>query len=138
MAESATTTETAAPPPAEKGQSHLYLVDGSGYIFRAYHALPPLTRKRDKLPVGAVVGFANMLNKLLEDHFVTGEGTHIAVIFDKGSESFRNDIYDQYKANRAETPEDLAPQFAYIRDATRAFNVPVVEEAGFEFKGAVG
>ena len=110
----------------------VYLIDGSGYIFRAYHALPPLTRKRDKLPVGAVVGFANMLNKLLEDHFVTGEGTHIAVIFDKGSESFRNDIYDQYKANRAETPEDLAPQFAYIREATRAFNVPVVEEAGFE------
>ena len=82
----------------------VYLIDGSGYIFRAYHALPPLTRKRDKLPVGAVVGFANMLNKLLEDHFVTGEGTNIAVIFDKGSESFRNDIYDQYKANRAETP----------------------------------
>ncbi|MEQ8246630.1 MAG: DNA polymerase I [Alphaproteobacteria bacterium] len=127
---------TAAQKPAKKSdpanRRRVYLIDGSGYIFRAYHALPPLTRKRDKLPVGAVVGFANMLNKLLEDHFVTGEGTHIAVIFDKGAESFRNDIYDQYKANRAETPEDLAPQFAYIREATRAFNVPVVEEAGFE------
>ena len=127
---------TAAQKPAVKSdpanRRRVYLIDGSGYIFRAYHALPPLTRKRDKLPVGAVVGFANMLNKLLEDHFVTGEGTHIAVIFDKGSESFRNEIYDQYKANRDETPADLAPQFAYIREATRAFNVSVVEEAGFE------
>jgi DNA polymerase-1 len=118
------------PAPAKKPV--VYLIDGSGYIFRAYHALPPLTRKRDNLPVGAVVGFANMLNKLLEDHFVTGEGTHIAVIFDKGEVTFRNEIYDDYKANREETPDDLAPQFGYIREATRAFNVPVVEQEGFE------
>ena len=125
-----------APSPKPKAdpaaRRRVYLIDGSGYIFRAYHALPPLTRKRDKLPVGAVVGFANMLNKLLEDHFVSGDGTHIAVVFDKGSESFRNDIFEDYKANRDETPDDLAPQFAYIREATRAFNVPVVEEEGFE------
>ena len=123
---------TAAKKPEANARRRVYLIDGSGYIFRAYHALPPLTRKRDKLPVGAVVGFANMLNKLLEDHFVSGEGTHIAVVFDKGADSFRNDIFEDYKANRDETPDDLAPQFAYIREATRAFNVPVVEEEGFE------
>ena len=117
-------------PAVPRGR--LYLIDGSGYIFRAYHALPPLTRKRDGLPIGAVYGFSNMLNKLLEDHFTSTDATHIAVIFDKGSITFRNDIYDAYKANRDETPEDLIPQFEHIRHATRAFNVPVVEMEGFE------
>ncbi|MBM3502359.1 MAG: DNA polymerase I [Alphaproteobacteria bacterium] len=110
----------------------IYLVDGSGYVYRAYHALPPLTRKRDGMPVGAVVGFCNMLNKLIEDHFGNGDGTHIAVIFDKGEVTFRNDIYKEYKANRDETPDDLIPQFKPIRDATRAFNIASIEQAGFE------
>jgi len=113
-------------------RGRLYLIDGSGYIFRAYHALPPLTRKKDGLPTGAVYGFSNMLNKLLEDHFSGSDASHIAVIFDKGSVTFRNAIYNAYKANRDETPEDLVPQFTHIRHATRAFNVPVVEMEGFE------
>jgi DNA polymerase-1 len=117
---------------AARQRKTVYLVDGSGYIYRAYHALPPLTRKRDGLPVGAVVGFCNMLNKLLEDHFANGEGTHIAVIFDKGEITFRNEIYKDYKANRDETPDDLAPQFKPIREATRAFNIAAIEREGFE------
>ena len=111
---------------------HLYLIDGSGYIFRAYHALPPLTRKRDGLPVGAVSGFCNMLYKLIEDTKSGETVTHIAVIFDSSRQTFRNEIYPAYKANRSETPEDLIPQFSFIRDAVRAFNVVSVEQPGFE------
>ncbi len=107
-------------------------MDGSGYIFRAYHALPPLTRKSDGLPVGAVAGFCNMLYKLIEDTKDEFEPTHLAVIFDASSKTFRNDIYPEYKANRAEPPEDLRPQFALVRDATRAFGVPSIEMLGYE------
>ena len=114
--------------------SHLYLVDGSGFIFRAFHALPPLTRKSDGLPVGAVSGFCNMLWKMVADAEgdVEGAATHMAVIFDASSKTFRNDIYDQYKANRSETPEDLIPQFPIIRDAVRAFSIPSIEMEGYE------
>ncbi|HEY4344311.1 MAG TPA: DNA polymerase I [Parvibaculum sp.] len=111
---------------------HLFLVDGSGYIFRAYHALPPLTRKSDGLPVGAVSGFCNMLYKLIEDTKDEFEPTHLAVIFDASSKTFRNDIYPLYKAQRPEPPEDLRPQFALVRDAVRAFTVPCVEMIGYE------
>ncbi|MEX0839034.1 MAG: DNA polymerase I [Parvibaculum sp.] len=115
-----------------KKGDHLFLVDGSGYIFRAYHALPPLTRKSDGLPVGAVAGFCNMLYKLIEDTRDEFEPTHLAVIFDASSKTFRNDIYPAYKANRLEPPEDLKPQFALVRDATRAFGVPSIEMLGYE------
>src|SRR5580700_3464690 len=117
--------------PVKKGD-HLYLIDGSGYLFRAYHALPPLSRKSDGLPTGAVSGYCNMLWKLLEDMRGGEKPTHLAVIFDAGKHTFRNDIYPQYKANRPEPPEDLIPQFPLVRDATRAFGVACVEEAGFE------
>jgi DNA polymerase I len=113
----------------------LFLVDGSGYIFRAYHALPPLTRKSDGLPVGAVSGFCNMLWKLVSDARDTSVGvtpTHFAVIFDYSSKTFRNDLYPEYKANRSAPPEDLVPQFAVIREATRAFDLPCIEMEGFE------
>jgi len=118
-----------------KKGDHLFLVDGSGYIFRAYHALPPLTRKTDGLPVGAVSGFCNMLWKLLKDARNTDVGvvpTHFAVIFDYSSKTFRNEIYPEYKANRTAPPEDLIPQFGLIRQATRAFNLPCIEKEGFE------
>ncbi len=111
------------------------MVDGSGYIFRAYYALPPLKRKKDGLPVGAVAGFCNMLWKLLCDARNTATGvvpTHFAVIFDYSSDTFRKQIYPQYKANREIPPEDLIPQFALIRQATKAFNLPCIEEEGFE------
>ena len=111
--------------------SHVYLIDGSGYIFRAYHALPPLTRS-DGTPVGAVQGFCNMLWKLLEDLKGEDEPSHLAVIFDYSGKSFRNDIYPEYKANRPPPPEDLVPQFSIIRDATRAFGTPCIEMEGFE------
>src|ERR1700754_1986153 len=117
---------------ALKKGDHLYLVDGSGYLFRAYHALPPLTRKSDGLPVGAVSGYCNMLWKLLEDMKGWETPTHFAVIFDKSEITFRNEIYPQYKAHRPPMPEDLIPQFPLVRDATRAFGVPCVEEGGFE------
>ena len=120
--------------PVQAGD-HLYLVDGSSYIFRAYHALPPLTRKSDGLPIGAVHGFCQMLLKLLRDADGEGDGdkpTHLAVIFDYSSKSFRNDIYDQYKAHRPDPPEDLRPQFGLIRQAVDAFNVANVEQEGFE------
>ena len=110
----------------------LYLVDGSAYIFRAYHALPPLTRKSDGLPVGAVSGFCNMLYKLLTDMGDEHDPTHFAVIFDYSSKTFRNEIYADYKANRPEPPEDLVPQFPLVRDATRAFNTPCIEIDGYE------
>ncbi|TFF21638.1 DNA polymerase I [Jiella endophytica] len=114
---------------------HLFLVDGSAYIFRAYHALPPLTRKSDGMPVGAVSGFCNMLWKLVEESRDTSVGTiptHFAVIFDHSSTTFRNELYDQYKANRTAPPEDLVPQFALIREAVRAFDLPCIEKQGFE------
>ncbi len=113
---------------------HLELIDGSGFIFRAYHALPPLTRKSDGLPVGAVAGFCNMLHKLIEarQSNASGAPTHAAVILDHSAKSFRNEIYDDYKAHRPPPPEDLVPQFPLIRDATRAFNLPCIELEGFE------
>ena len=120
---------------AMKQGDHLFLVDGSGYIFRAYHALPPLTRKSDGLPVGAVAGFCNMLWKLLRDARDTSVGvtpTHFAVIFDYSAETFRHAIYSEYKANRSEPPEDLIPQFGLIRQATRAFDLPCIEMEGYE------
>ena len=111
---------------------HLHLIDGSAFIFRAYHALPPLTRKSDGLPVGAVAGFCNLLwNELSKDHGAHG-ATHLAVIFDHSSKTFRNEIYPAYKANRPELPEDLRPQFPLTRDATRAFNIACIETQGFE------
>jgi DNA polymerase-1 len=115
------------PSATAAGQRHLYLVDGSGYIFRAFYALPPMTRK-DGTPVNAVYGFTNMLIKLLED---TG-ADRLAVIFDASEHTFRNQLYADYKANRDETPPELAPQFALIRDAVRAFNLPCIELNGFE------
>ena len=123
-----------APAPAKSaaaGPKRLYLIDGSGYIFRAYHALPPLSRS-DGTPTGAVSGFCNMLAKLLDDIHDEGDVGHLAVIFDAGRRTFRNDIYPDYKAHRPEPPEDLVPQFALIRDATRAFNVSCIEMPGFE------
>ena len=119
------------PTPIIKG-SHVYLVDGSGYIFRAFHALPPLTRPSDGLPVGAVSGFCNMLWKLLRESKASEAPTHVAVIFDAGRETFRNQIYDKYKANRPPPPEELVPQFPLIRDAVAAFNVPSIELDGYE------
>lgn len=118
----------------DKGD-HLILIDGSAYIFRAYHALPPLTRGSDGLPVGAVSGFCTMLNKLVDDALTGKEEhrpSHIAVIFDPPGGSFRNEIYDLYKANRDAPPEDLVPQFPLVRDATRAFSLPAVELKGYE------
>ncbi|MDW9538447.1 DNA polymerase I [Sinorhizobium meliloti] len=118
-----------------KNGDHLFLVDGSGFIFRAFHAIPPLNRKSDGLPVNAVAGFCNMLWKLLTDARDTSVGvtpTHLAVIFDYSSKTFRNGLYDQYKANRTAPPEDLIPQFGLIRHATRAFNLPCIEKEGYE------
>ncbi len=114
---------------------HFYLVDGSGYIFRAYYALPPLTRKSDGLPTGAVSGFCSMLFKLLEDSKSKEnlqKPTHFAVIFDSARKTFRNEIYSEYKANRAEAPDDLAPQFEYIRKSVSAFNLPSVDLINYE------
>ena len=128
---SAPTMSTAASRPIKPGD-HLYLIDASGYIFRAYHALPPLTRKSDGLPVGAVQGFCNMLYKLLQQMSADDKPTHIAVIFDKSSKSFRNDIYPDYKAHRPPAPEDLIPQFGLIRQATEAFNVACIEQENYE------
>ena len=114
---------------------HFYLIDGSGYIFRAYYALPPLTRKIDGLPTGAVSGFCSMLFKLLEDSKSKNnlqKPTHFAVIFDSARKTFRNEIYSDYKANRTEAPDDLAPQFEYIRKSVLAFNLPSVELINYE------
>jgi DNA polymerase-1 len=118
-----------------KKTDHFYLIDGSGYIFRAYYALPPLSRKSDGLPTGAVSGFCSMLFKLLEDSRSDDskhKPTHFAVIFDSAKKNFRNDIYSDYKANRTEAPEDLAPQFEYIRKAVKAFNLPSIELLNYE------
>ena len=113
-------------------KKHIYLVDGSTYIFRAYHALPPLTRKSDGFPVGAISGFCNMLDKLIKDERENNNLTHLLVIFDASGKTFRNDIYPEYKANRSSPPEDLIPQFPIIRKATDAFNVNHVEMLGYE------
>src|SRR5689334_1354887 len=126
----------AAPKPVAakalaKGD-HLFLVDGSSYIFRAYHALPPLNRKSDGLQVNAVLGFCNMLWKLLRDMPADNRPTHLAIIFDKSEVTFRNDIYKDYKAHRPPAPDDLIPQFSLIRDAVRAFDLPCLEQIGFE------
>ncbi len=118
-----------------KKTDHFYLIDGSGYIFRAYYALPPLTRKSDGLPTGAVSGFCSMLFKLLEDSKSIEnlqKPTHFAVIFDSARKTFRNEIYSDYKANRSEAPDDLAPQFEYIRKSVLAFNLPSVELMNYE------
>ena len=128
------------PPLSEAGREltqdgpplRLYLIDASAYIFRAYHALPPLTRKSDGLPVGAVQGYCNMLWKLLQDMKGQDGPTHLAAIFDHSEKTFRNDLYDQYKAHRPPAPEDLVPQFPLVREATAAFGVHCVELAGYE------
>jgi DNA polymerase-1 len=116
-------------------QKHLFLIDGSGYIFRAYYALPPLTRKSDGLPVGAVSGFCNMLYSFLEKARAGNSmdtPSHLAVIFDSARKNFRNDIYKEYKGNRSDAPEDLIPQFDYIRKAVKAFNLPSIELQNYE------
>jgi DNA polymerase I len=118
-----------------KKNDHFYLIDGSGYIFRAYYALPPLSRKSDGLPTGAVSGFCSMLFKLLEDSRSDDsihKPTHFAVIFDSARKNFRNDIYKDYKANRSEAPEDLVPQFEYIKKSVKAFNLPSIELINYE------
>ena len=118
-----------------KKTDHFYLIDGSGYIFRAYYALPPLTRKSDGLPVGAVSGFCNMLFKLLEEAKSEDNKerpTHFAVIFDSARKNFRNEIYNDYKANRSDAPDDLIPQFDYIRKSVLAFNLPSIEQLNYE------
>ena len=122
-----TVTATATGPAASAAPHHVFLIDGSGFIFRAYHALPPLTRA-DGTPVAAVLGFSNMLAKLLSET----DADHIAVVFDHSGSSFRNRLYDQYKANRAETPADLVPQFALVRQATEAFGVCKIDVPDFE------
>jgi DNA polymerase-1 len=130
------TSEKAAPKPVAakalaKGD-HVFLVDGSGYIFRAYHALPPLNRKSDGLQVNAVLGFCNMLWKLLRDMPPDNRATHLAIVFDKSEVTFRNKLYPDYKAHRPPAPDDLIPQFAFIREAVRAFDLPCLEQGGFE------
>src|ERR671919_2106807 len=134
----ANTAQTAKAPaavalsrPPQKGD-HVFLVDGSSYIFRAYHALPPLNRKSDGLRVNAVLGFCNMLWKLLREMPPDNQPSHLAIIFDKSEITFRNKLYPDYKAHRAPAPDDLIPQFALIREAVRAFDLPCLEQVGFE------
>jgi DNA polymerase-1 len=117
--------------PLKKGD-HVFLVDGSSYIFRAYHALPPLNRKSDGLQVNAVLGFCNMLWKLMRDMKPEERPTHLAVVFDKSEKTFRTEMYPAYKAHRPDPPDDLRPQFAFIREAVHAFDIPCLEQAGFE------
>src|ERR1700740_3656838 len=124
-------TTPVATKAAAKGD-HIFLVDGPGYIFRAYHALPPLNRKSDGLQVNAVLGFCNMLWKLMRDMPEADRPTHLAIIFDKSEVTFRNEFYPDYKAHRAPAPDDLIPQFALIREAVRAFDLPCLEQVGFE------
>jgi DNA polymerase-1 len=119
-------------PGSPKNGDHVFLVDGSSYIFRAYHALPPLTRKSDGLQLNAVLGFCNMLWKLLRDMKPEERPTHLAVVFDKSEKTFRTEMYPDYKAHRPDPPDDLIPQFAFIREAVRAFDLPCLEQAGFE------
>jgi DNA polymerase-1 len=140
MPSAAKSTPAPKPAPAKpavnaralKPGDHLFLVDGSGYIFRAYHALPPLTRKSDGLQVNAVLGFCNMLWKLLCDMKPGEKPTHLAVVFDKSEKTFRTEMYGDYKANRSAPPDDLIPQFPLIREAVRAFDIPCLEQGGFE------
>src|SRR6266404_834997 len=130
-----TSEKAVAKPVAVKAPAkgdHVFLVDGSSYIFRAYHALPPLNRKSDGLQVNAVLGFCNMLWKLLRDMPPDNRPTHLAIIFDKSEITFRNKLYPDYKAHRPPAPDDLIPQFALIREAVRAFDLPCLEQAGFE------
>jgi DNA polymerase-1 len=130
-----TSEQAAAKPVAVKAPAkgdHVFLVDGSSYIFRAYHALPPLNRKSDGLQVNAVLGFCNMLWKLLRDMPPDNRPTHLAIVFDKSEITFRNTLYPDYKAHRPPAPDDLIPQFALIREAVRAFDLPCLEQAGFE------
>ncbi len=127
----ACTVPDGEPVPIVKG-SHVYLVDGSGYIFRAFHALPPLTRPSDGLPVGAVHGFCAMLWKLMAEAKLSDRPTHIAVVFDTARDTFRTAIYEAYKTNRPPPPEELVPQFGLIREAVKAFNVACVEQDGYE------
>src|SRR3982751_1909739 len=125
----------AAKPVAARAPArgdHVFLVDGSGYIFRAYHALPPLNRKSDGLQVNAVLGFCNMLWKLLREMPPDNRPTHLAIVFDKSEVTFRNKLYPDYKAHRPPAPDDLIPQFAFIREAVRAFDLPCLEQAGYE------
>src|SRR6201987_5859774 len=117
---------------APKKGDHVFLVDGSSYIFRAYHALPPLNRKSDGLQVNAVLGFCNMLWKILRDMKPEERPTHLAVVFAKSEKTFRPEMYAEYKANRTEPPDDLRPQFPLIRAAVRAFELPCLEQIGFE------
>jgi len=120
---------------SKKKTDHFYLIDGSGYIFRAYYALPPLSRKSDGLPTGAVSGFCSMLFKLLEESRnddSDNKPTHFAVIFDSARKNFRNEIYKDYKANRSDAPDDLIPQFDFIRKSVLAFNLPSIEQINFE------
>src|SRR3954471_22942319 len=134
-AEPAAAKSAAAKPIAAKAPAkgdHVFLVDGSGYIFRAYHALPPLNRKSDGLQVNAVLGFCNMLWKLLRDMPEDNRPTHLAIVFDKSEVTFRNKLYPDYKAHRPPAPDDLIPQFPLIRQAVRAFDLPCLEQAGFE------
>ncbi|MEA2870236.1 MAG: polymerase [Hyphomicrobiales bacterium] len=130
-AKSAAPVASPASRPVKKGD-HVFLVDGSGYIFRAYHALPPLNRKSDGLQVNAVLGFCNMLWKLLRDMKPEERPTHLAVVFDKSERTFRNELYKDYKAHRPDAPADLIPQFPLIREAVRAFDIPCLEMIGFE------
>src|SRR6202043_1165210 len=112
-----------------KKSDHIYLIDGSSYIFRAYHALPPLTRKSDGLQVNAVLGFCNMLWKLLRAMKAEERPTHLAVVFDKSEKPFRTDMYPDYKAHRPDPPDDLIPQFRFVREAVIAFDLPSIEQA---------
>ena len=121
-----------APAKAPAKGDHVFLVDGSSYIFRAYHALPPLNRKSDGLQVNAVLGFCNMLWKLLRDMPQDDRPTHLAIVFDKSEITFRNKLYPDYKAHRPPAPDDLIPQFALIREAVHAFDLPCLEQIGFE------
>src|SRR6201990_1907565 len=118
--------------PGLKKSDHVFLVDGSGYIFRASHALPPLTRKSDGLQLNAVLGFCNMLWKLLRDMKPEERPTHLAVVFDKSEKTFRTEMYPDYKAHRPDPPDDLIPQFPLIREAVQAFDLPCLEQQGFE------
>src|SRR5437762_7880067 len=135
MPKTAPKAAPAATPVAAKKLAkgdHVFLVDGSSYIFRAYHALPPLSRKSDGLQVNAVLGFCNMLWKLLRDMPPTNRPTQLAIVFDKSEITFRNKLYPDYKAHRLPAPDDLIPQFSLIREAVRAFDLPCLEQGGFE------
>src|SRR5215510_6694832 len=140
MPSQATQSARSAPPVAQapKKGDHVFLVDGSSYIFRAYHALPPLNRKSDGLQLNAVFGFCNMLWKLLRDMKPEERPTHLAIVFDKSERTFRTEMYPEYKAHRPDAPQDLIPQFGLIRAAVRAFDLPALEQAGFEADDLIG